>query len=495
MLALAVLLLLIAGCSAPQTPNPTEIARLAAEAVKATLTAQPTRPPTATQLPPPTATRPALPTPTTAPSATPVPTQTPASTSTPAPTATATAQPITAPTGWRYYELISGEMLAAYPPDWKIYTENTNAIVWSVGQYSLAAIRDVTNDPGLTLNADAETQVRELKQVFLKTYSSQTGTTFPETGKLSLPGEPAYVVAKARQNDLEATSWNTFVSNGKRTAWITIVYIPTSAMPSDVTRSFTQFAGAIRFRPYVIPTTAPTPTADASPKAIQPGNLRAGPGTNYAVIGSVKVGDKLRVTGRSNDQQWLQIATDGGEAWISASLVESLPIVNLPVKTSAAPTVAPPPTAKPVAQFNPASFPQIGQEIEAGGWRFKVTEIHKRKAVYLYNTAYIAQGRFLVLIIEAVNLQPGTSYFAKDIPFYLTDIPGKAYTSSGSGSSYATWQYSKDSVYDNVNPGIVSRMAIAFDLPDALGDVLVSTGKHLKWIYLGNFAQMKSEDS
>jgi hypothetical protein len=386
-------------------------------------------------------------------------------------------------------------MLAAYPPDWKIYTENTDAVVWSVGQYSLAAIRDVTNEPGLTLNADPETQVRELKQVFLKTYPNQTEITFPETGKLSLPGEPVYVVAKARQSNLETTSWNTFITNGKRTAWITLLYISTNAMPSDAIQTFTKFAGAIRFKPYIVPTAAPTPTADAAPKVIQPGNLRAGPGINYAVIGSVKVGDKVRVTGRSNDQQWLQIATDAGEAWIFASLVEPLPITSLPVKTSIAPTIAPSPTAKPAAQFNPASFPQIGQEVEAGGWRFKVIEIHKRKAVYLYNTAYIAQGRFLVLIIEAVNLQPGTSYFAKDVPFYLTDVPGRVYTSSGSGSSYATWQYSKDSVYDNVNPGMVSRMAIAFDLPDNLGDVLVSTGKHLKWIYLGNFAQMKSEDS
>ena len=191
------------------------------------------------------------------------------------------------------------------------------------------------------------------------------------------------------------------------------------------------------------------------------------------------------------------VAKDSGEAWISAQLVEPVSATSLPVKTSSAPTAAPAaqPTAVPAAQFNTSGFPQIGQEVEGGGWRLKVLETHKRKAVYLGDTAYIAQGHFLVLIIEAVNLQPGTSYFAKNVDLYLTDAPGKSYSSSSKGSSYGAWQYTKDSVYRDTNPGVVSRMAIAFDLSDNLGDVLVSTGKLLKWIYLGNFAQMKSEDS
>ena len=241
----------------------------------------------------------------------------------------------------------------------------------------------------------------------------------------------------------------------------------------------------------------PAVSAGASTKVISPGNLRAGPGTNYSVIGSVKAGDVLGVSGRNSDGSWLLVTPSGGEAWIFAQLVEPVSAASLPVKTSTAPTAVPvvQPTAAPAAQFNAGGFPKIGQEVEGGGWRFKVLETHKRKAVYFYDTAYIAQGHFLVLIIEAVNLQPGTNYFAKNVDLYLTDAPGKAYSSSSKGSSYAAWQYTKDSVYDDTNPGVVSRMAIAFDLPDNLGDVLVSTGKLLKWIYLGNFAQMKSEDS
>lgn len=244
--------------------------------------------------------------------------------------------------------------------------------------------------------------------------------------------------------------------------------------------------------------TASLPIAsDKLTKTTQSGNLRTGPGTNYSVLGGVNAGETLSVLGRNGDSTWLLVLAPSGEAWISAQLVESISISGLPVKTSSAPTVVPvpQPTAQPRAQFNPNSFPQIGQDVEGGGWRFRVVETHKRKAVYLFDTAYIAQGHFLILIIEAVNLQPGTASFAKNVDLYVADVPGKTYESSSKGSSYAAWQYSKDSVYDDVNPGVVSRMAIAFDLPDSVGDVLVSTGKLQKWIYVGNFAQIKSEDS
>lgn len=84
-----VFMLLVTGCSGPKTPNPTEIARLAAEAVKATLTAQP-RPPTMT----PTLTA----TPTATPTATLMTTPTATATRTPTATATLTITPTATPT-------------------------------------------------------------------------------------------------------------------------------------------------------------------------------------------------------------------------------------------------------------------------------------------------------------------------------------------------------------------------------------------------------------
>jgi hypothetical protein len=49
-------------------------------------------------------------------------------------------------------------------------------------------------------------------------------------------------------------------------------------------------------------------------------NLRAGPGTDYAVAGSLKAGEEVEAVGRNDDGSWLLVKTkDGTEAWISSS--------------------------------------------------------------------------------------------------------------------------------------------------------------------------------
>lgn len=50
-------------------------------------------------------------------------------------------------------------------------------------------------------------------------------------------------------------------------------------------------------------------------------NLRAGPGTQHAVVGSVSYGDLLRTTRRRGD--WVQVQNPNGRgtAWIASSLI------------------------------------------------------------------------------------------------------------------------------------------------------------------------------
>jgi hypothetical protein len=137
----------------------------------------------------------------------------------------------------------------------------------------------------------------------------------------------------------------------------------------------------------------------------------------------------------------------------------------------------------------------IGQEIEAGGWRFKVSEVHKRKAVYFYDDAHVAMGRYLVVIIDATNLQSGTDYFDRTINPWVTDEPGNVFSVSGTASGYARWQYGGiSSIYTDVDPGNFVRIALAVDLPEDTGKVLLSTDVG-KWIDLGDFASMASEDN
>jgi hypothetical protein len=168
---------------------------------------------------------------------------------------------------------------------------------------------------------------------------------------------------------------------------------------------------------------------------------------------------------------------------------------------AAAETPAPAATATPATSAETtstdasSSIVPIGQEIEAGGWRFKVSEVHKRKAVYFYGDAHVAMGRYLIVIIDATNLQSGTDYFARTIAPWVTDKPGNVFDISGTASGYARWQYGGiSSIFTDVDPGDFVRIAIAVDLPDDTGEVLLSTDVG-KWIELGNFAAMTSEDN
>jgi hypothetical protein len=104
-------------------------------------------------------------------------------------------------------------------------------------------------------------------------------------------------------------------------------------------------------------------------------------------------------------------------------------------------------------------------------------------------------GHFLIVVIDATNLQAGTDYFDRNIDPRVVDERGQRYSASGKGSGYAQWQLGGlDSVYTDVNPGNSVRIAFAVDLPDATGRVYLQTDVG-KRVDLGNFAEMPSQDN
>lgn len=249
-------------------------------------------------------------------------------------------------------------------------------------------------------------------------------------------------------------------------------------------------------------------TDSAGPTANNNANLRGGPGTEYPIVGSTSTGQSLDIAARNGDGSWLQL--DTGE-WIAAFLVDNAPAATdileaeeipeppAPAEPTPAPTESPTTTATEESDSESttettSSIVNIGEEIQGNGWRFHVKEIHKRKAVYWHNDSYVAMGHFLVVIIDAVNEQSGTDYFANNIEPYLTDTAGNVYRHSSKASSYAQWQYGGiSSIYSDVNPGSLARIAMAFDLSEDVGEVLLSTDVPA-WVNLGNFSEMAVED-
>jgi hypothetical protein len=245
--------------------------------------------------------------------------------------------------------------------------------------------------------------------------------------------------------------------------------------------------------------------AGGAPIANRKANLRGGPGTGYPVAGSAQAGEALTIVARNSAGDWLQL--DDG-AWIAAFLVDNVPdqaYLLVASDISLLPTPTPQPTEASAATTpadaqgggasTSSSIVPVGQEIEAGGWRFKVSELHKRKAVYFYDNSHIAMGHFLVVVIDATNLQSGTDYFDRNIDPWVTDEAGNVFSTSGTASSYAQWQFGGvSSLFTNVNPGNFVRIGFAVDLPDSTGRLLLSTDVG-EWIDLGNFAEMQTEDN
>ncbi len=89
--------------------------------------------------------------------------------------------------------------------------------------------------------------------------------------------------------------------------------------------------------------TVPTPTAvpqisgPAITVIVEGANLRAGPGTDYPVVGGLYQDAQAPLLGRNQSGDWLQIQLPTGPAWIFAPLVQTTtPIPDLP-------TIDPPP--------------------------------------------------------------------------------------------------------------------------------------------------------
>jgi len=96
-------------------------------------------------------------------------------------------------------------------------------------------------------------------------------------------------------------------------------------------------------------------------------NLRAGPGTGYPIIGKVTRGERVAITGRSPDGEWVavqMVREDAAEGWLALFLLEPrIDLLAVSVVEEIAPPPTPPPTpAVPLAE--PTSPPEETAEPE-----------------------------------------------------------------------------------------------------------------------------------
>jgi len=104
----------------------------------------------------------------------------------------------------------------------------------------------------------------------------------------------------------------------------------------------------------------PEPAAPAPPPqpfviAHQSGvNLRSGPGMDYSRLGTLVLGARVAIVGRSSDSSWWLVSTPVGLAWVAADVVvaydvnDAIPVVTIPaLLTLPATGAAPEPPSAP----------------------------------------------------------------------------------------------------------------------------------------------------
>ena len=114
------------------------------------------------------------------------------------------------------------------------------------------------------------------------------------------------------------------------TGKVTLVATET-AKPTETQQPTMQAAATIsRAAKVVAPPQPPSAIAESTPTAVPVSaqvqtealNVRKGPGTNYAILATLKKGDNVSVIGQNADGSWYQIyLADGREGWVSSNLV------------------------------------------------------------------------------------------------------------------------------------------------------------------------------
>jgi len=130
--------------------------------------------------------------------------------------------------------------------------------------------------------------------------------------------------------------------------------------PQPITAPATAAATAT-ISPTVAPTDETAEPSDLPAEAAQilvesDINVRAGPGTDYPVIGALAPGQRAGVTGQNAAGDWWQLAVDGGSGWVLGRLVTAENVADVPtVEAPALPSTPVPATETPVVAATPVA--------------------------------------------------------------------------------------------------------------------------------------------
>jgi uncharacterized protein YgiM (DUF1202 family) len=236
--------------------------------------------------------------------------------------------------------------------------------------------------------------------------SSGSGSSAPRVG----------VAARLAGNGAATSSTNTQPTNTPSNT-VLPTPTPTPSTPATVaTQPVVQAAATAE--PTVVLTPAETPTVPTA--IIQPArmNVRSGPGTHFAVVGSADQGASFEITGVNPVGDWYRINYGGGTGWVFASLVSVVgPVENIPALSEADLPVVPTPEPQAEVQSSVASPPIVSAPPPSGDGFFG------------YGVQAHMLGGEVGRALDAVN-DLGFNWVKQQVQW-------KLYAGDGGGGSYA----------------------------------------------------------
>lgn len=192
------------------------------------------------------------------------------------------------------------------------------------------SIGEVRATGQVTPKALERSQVTATKEPDSRQGATEVATTMPTKAPTKRPTEPPKNTNTPRSTD---TPRPTDTAAPAKALPPTDTPRPPTPKPTDIPKATDTPA------PTATPTVAriSQPVQTSGPQANRKASVRTGPGTNYALGGSLTQGQALDLVGRNQAGDWYKLASG---AWIAAFLVSGLP-TGLPIV--AAPP--PPPTA------------------------------------------------------------------------------------------------------------------------------------------------------
>jgi lipoprotein-anchoring transpeptidase ErfK/SrfK len=186
--------------------------------------------------------------------------------------------------------------------------------------------------------------------------------------------------------------------------------------------------------PTATPATPTSSPAMAQAQA-QGANLRSGPGTDYALAGTLEGGERVEIIGRYGE--WWQVAAyQGGTAWVydgvvSATDTEAVPQVEaVPTKVPSSPALIP--TGAPPSAIEEARW----IDVDLSAQRLTAYENGQRVHSTLVSTGLprtpTVRGQFRIWIKLRYDDMAGPDY-------YLEDVPHVMYFYQGYGLHGAPW--------------------------------------------------------